>query len=144
MSRMGLNVPFAYHPCTLVQKLKKQNKNYLFITPRTHWHLNTYPISQTNVSHLELCFLQIRNSHKFLISRLRVRELDYLVIIIQHHICGANFQMPYGIIYQINFLIMWQFQSLVYLFNTLVFLVNFILFFIHIAVQHSQLQYGPL
>ena len=26
MPRMGLSVPFAYHPCTSVQKLKKQKQ----------------------------------------------------------------------------------------------------------------------
>ena len=29
MPRMGLSVPFSYHPCTSVQKLKKQNKTFI-------------------------------------------------------------------------------------------------------------------
>ena len=42
MPRMRLSVPFAYHPCTSVQKLKKQNK-----TNTIHFHFNwTTKISQ--------------------------------------------------------------------------------------------------
>ena len=33
MPRMGLSVSFAYHPCTLVQKLKKQKQNKSLIFP---------------------------------------------------------------------------------------------------------------